>query len=206
MMKPLSNRSRGFTLLEVIVAVAVFAVLSTLAYSGLTRMLEGRNRLEAERERWRVVALAFAQMEDDLSQVRSRGIRNVDGSLLPALRGQPVDTRALSDPSLEFTRGGLYVTASAATHDLQRVAYRFKDGALWRQVWPVLDRPPGIEPRSTILLPNIDNVAMRFHAPGTGWADHWPAEDAKQPLPDAVEFAFDLAGVGRFTRILMVAQ
>jgi general secretion pathway protein J len=108
----------GFTLLEVLVAVAIFAILSTLAYGGLTHVLETRNRIEIEREKWRSLTLAFAQLEDDLAQVRSRSVRNIDGTTLPALKGQPVDSRALGEPSLEFTRDGLYLSSDSTAPDL----------------------------------------------------------------------------------------
>lgn len=200
------RRTQGFTLLEVLVAVAVFAVMSSLAYAGLTRMLEGRDRIEAERDRWRTVALAFVQLEDDLAQIRPRGVRDVIGTPLPAFRGQPVDTRALGEPSLEFTRGGLYLAPESTTPDLQRVAYRLRDGTLYRLSWSTLDRPPVSEPRELPLLDNVDNLTLRFHALNGGWSERWPVEGNTASLPDAVELAFDIAGVGRLTRVLLVNQ
>ncbi len=197
---------RGFTLLEVLVAVAIFAVLSSLAYASLARMIDGRDRIEAEREKWRTLALAFAQMEDDLTQACARPVRDATGATLPALRGQPVDPRPLGDPSLEFTRGGVFVASEGASSDLQRVAYRLKDGVLMRLVWPTLDRPPTGEPREIALLSNLDNLTLRFHAPNGGWSDHWPITDDVKMLPDAVELAFDITGVGRLTRVLLVSQ
>jgi len=208
----MTNRSRtrslaGFTLLEVLVAISVFAVLSSLAYAGLTRMLEGRDRIEAERALWRNLALAMAQIEDDLAQARPRGVRDVSGTLLPSLTGQPVDPRPLGKPSIEFTRGGRYLTAESTGPDLQRVAYRLSEGKLMRLVWPMLDRPPVIEPTASVVLANIDNLTTRFHAPNGAWLDTWPDPAANpKDLPDAVELAFDVAGLGRIKRLLLVAQ
>lgn len=198
--------AHGFTLLEVLIAVSVFAVLSALAYAGLLHMLEGRDRIEAEREQWRQLALAFVQLEDDLAQARPRPIRDTGGAVLPAFRGQPVDPRPLGDPSLEFTRGGAYVSADGRQSDLLRIGYRLKDGVLYRLVWPVLDRPPVSEPREIALLANVDNLTLRFHTPNDAWSERWPPMENNTAVPDAIELAFDIAGVGRLTRVLPVSQ
>jgi general secretion pathway protein J len=203
----MKHGARGFTLLEVLVAVAIFAVLSALAYGGLTHILEGRSRIEAERDVWRSLSLAFVQIEDDLGQARARSVRDITGEPLPAFRGRGVpDTRAIAEPLLEFTRDGLYVAADGTTADLQRVAYQLKDGVLQRLVWPSLDRPPTNEPREVPLLPHVENLTIRFFRRSLGWFDRWPADNNIQSLPDAIELNFEVPGVGKLTRVLLVGQ
>ncbi|HKQ29785.1 MAG TPA: type II secretion system minor pseudopilin GspJ, partial [Burkholderiales bacterium] len=197
---------RGFTLLEVLVAVAIFAVLSALAYGGLTQVLEGRNRIEAERDLWRSLALAFQQMEDDLAQARARSIRDVTGEPIPAFRGRPFDPRPLSEPNIELTRDGLYVPEGSRAPDLQRVAYHVKDGVLLRIVWPTLDRPQATEPRTVTLLSRVENLTLRFHKSTLGSFERWPPDNGDQTLPDFVEINFEVPGVGKLTRILPVNQ
>jgi general secretion pathway protein J len=202
----MKRHAQGFTLLEVLVAVAIFAILSTLSYGGLTHVLETRDRIETEREKWRALSIAFVQVEDDLAQVRARSVRDMLGGTLPAFKGQPVDSRALGEPSLEFTRDGLYLSPQSTAPDLQRVAYQLKDRTLRRLVWSELDRPPTSEPRSTVLLSGIDNLTVRFYQSSGLWSEHWPTDSNAQSLPQAVEFAFDVAGAGRITRIFLVSQ
>ena len=139
----LSSRTRaaGFTLLEVLVAVGIFALFSAMAYGSLLRILDTRDRLEAERDFWRTVSLSLMQVEDDLAQARPRTVRGTDGLVRPAFRGQPVDSRALGEPSLEFTRGGQVVLGDGARSDMQRVGYQLREGTLSRLVWPALDQP-----------------------------------------------------------------
>jgi len=206
-MKRRVPRIAGFTLLEVLVAISVFAVLSSLAYAGLTRMLEGRDRIEAERALWRNLALAMAQVEDDLAQARKRGVRDVSGVTVNPFEGRQVDPRPLAPPAMEFTRGGRYLTAESTSPDLQRVGYRLSEGKLTRLVWPVLDRPPVVEPAASVLLANVDNMTLRFHTPPNGpWVDTWPDPANPTAMPAAVELAFDVAGVGRIKRLLLVGQ
>jgi general secretion pathway protein J len=202
------TRETGFTLLEVLVAVGIFALFSAMAYGGLLHMLDTRDRLETEREFWRGLGLSFVQMADDLSQARERTIRDAYGNPLPALRGQPVDSRALGEPSLEFTRGGRTVLGNVAYSDLQRIGYRLRDGSLWRLTWPALDRPPASEPHEQLLLEHVDDLRLRFYAPGGGWVDQWPAvnqpPDNLRNLPGAVEMTLTITGRGQFVRLFRV--
>ena len=104
-----SKAQRGFTLLEVIIAIAIFALVSAMAYSGLANVLRSSERVEAERNTWRAFSMLFLRMEDDLAQARPRTIRDVNGAVLNAMQGQATDTRALGAPALEFTRGGIFL-------------------------------------------------------------------------------------------------
>ena len=207
------NRARasGFTLLEVLVAVGIFALFSAMAYGGLLRILDTRERLETERDYWRGLTLSFLLIEDDLAQARPRSVRDPAGiNPLPAFRGQPVDSRALGDPSLEFTRGGQMLIGDGARSDLQRVGYRLRDGTLWRLVWPALDRPPVSEPREAPLLEQVEAMRVRFYAPAGGWVDYWPAttQSGAAPvantLPAAVEMTLKIEGRGEIVRVFRV--
>lgn len=204
----LVTRNCGFTLLEVLIAVAVFAIFSAMAYGGLIRLLETRERIDAERAFWREIALAFVRMERDLSLARNRPIRDNDGTLRPdsAFRGQPHDPRALADPSVEFTRGGILVP-NGYTADLQRVGYRLVDDQLLRLTWPVLDRAPLTEPIGAPLLRNVEKFEARFYLNGA-WLDGWPPAGTQQypALPEAVEVTVSLKDRGTYKRTFLVGR
>jgi general secretion pathway protein J len=198
-------RVRGFTLLEILVAVGIFALFSTMAYAGLVRILDTRDRLEAERAFWRGLTLTFTQMEDDLAQARQRTIRDSIGATVLAFRGQPVDARALGDPSLEFTRGGVLTLGEGPIPDMQRIGYRIREGSLWRLVWPALDQPPTNTPREYLLLAGVQDMKLRFHATGGEWQDRWPGDvNVQKGLPDAVEVTMVMDGRGEFMRLMLV--
>ncbi|NBY17349.1 MAG: prepilin-type N-terminal cleavage/methylation domain-containing protein, partial [Betaproteobacteria bacterium] len=61
------RRSRaGFTLLELLVAIALLGVLAVLCWRGLESVLSSRDRLTRESEGLRALTIAFAQVDDDL--------------------------------------------------------------------------------------------------------------------------------------------
>lgn len=202
-----ARAQRGLTLLEILVAIAVFAIFSAMAYGGLTRLLDNRDRVDAERIYWRNVSLAFLRIERDFSLARNRPVRQNDGNVLPgsAFLGQPTDPRALGDPNVEFTRGGVLVR-NGSTADLQRVGYRFVDNKLMRLTWPVLDRAPLTSPQSTPVLRDVEEFEMRFYQNGA-WIDRWPpAGTTNFVLPQAVELTVALSGRGKFKRVFLVGS
>lgn len=198
------NYNRGFTLLELLVAIGIFALISAIAYGSLTRLMVDRERLEAEHDFWRGLSLTFARLEEDLSQARERSVRDVIGFTQPAFRGQPTDARATAAPSVEFTRGGVLIFSDGARSDLQRVAYRLVDGTLKRLTWPVLDLGPQTVPLETPLLSHVEEFRVRFYAPAGIWLDLWPADGINEILPRGVEVKVTFKGRGEFTRLFLV--
>ena len=198
-------RHRGFTLLEVLVAIGIFALFSTMAYGSLTRLLESRERVEAERVFWREITLAFARMQDDFAFVRNRAVRRTDGTPEPyAFKGQPTDPRAQAEPSVELTRGG--VNSVGPLPDLQRIGYRLSEGVLYRVYWPVLDRAPTTQPIPIPILEEVDDFRVRFYH--NAWVDHWPPLGQIQNnapwRPGAVEVTLVHRTRGSFTRTFLV--
>ena len=197
------KNTRGFTLLELLVAISIFAIISAMAYGGLARVLQDRDRLEVEHEFWRALSLTFARLEEDLSQARSRTVRDIMGFSQPALRGQPTDTRAMGSPSLEFTRGGVLTFDAGARSDMQRVGYRLVDGTLQRLLWPVLDQAPQTKPLELPLLNHVEEFHVRFYSSSGAWLDLWPPQGSNDPLR-GVEIKLTLTGRGEFTRLFLV--
>lgn len=199
------TRARGFTLIELLVAVAIFGLLAVLGYGGLSRLLEHQNKLESEHAFWRELSVAFLRLGDDLVHTRARPVRDASGFPLSAFRGQPTDTRALAEPSIEFTRGGVAEFGAARRADLRRVAYRLRDGALERLTWPALDRAPVSPPQEMQLLRDVEIFEVRFYSRGGARLERWPADNSDE-LPRAVEISLEIAGRGKFTRLFLVNE
>ena len=205
-MKTLARITRGFTLVELLVALLVFAIFSVLAYVGLSRLLDGRVRLTEEQRSWQALSQVFLRISDDVAHARPRGVRDEAGiALLPAFVGRPYDSRALADPSLELTRGGELNYGVTTESDLRRVAYCLKDGKLLRMTWPVLDRAPVTKPLETPLMANVETFEVRFSDALGNTTTTWPASGvAANDPPPAIEVTLAVKGMGSFKRLFLV--
>jgi general secretion pathway protein J len=148
----------------------------------------------------------FLRISDDVAHARSRGARDEAGvTVLPPFIGRPYDSRALAEPSLEFTRGGELKYGVTAESDLRRVAYRLKDGQLFRLTWPVLDRAPVTKPLEAPLLGKVETFEVRFADVTGNTVNTWPAGGANpNNPPPAVEVTLAVKGVGSFKRLFLV--
>ena len=200
------HAQRAFTLLELLVAMAIFAVVGVLALSGYTELQRQNEYAEQRLDRVREVQRAVQTIAQDLSQLEPRPIREPLGEgYLPAVQaGISVDYR------MEFTRAGWSNTAGLPRPTLQRVGYRLAEDGLWRDHWPVLDRTLSVEPVRRKLLGGIRGVNIRFLSGNREWLDRWPADVAGgtpdlRARPAAVEITLDLEDWGEIRRLIEIA-
>ena len=96
-----SRRSAGFTLVEVLIALAITAFVSTIAYTSLSTVLAGVESTRQVSNRTYEVNRAWMIISRDLRQFVNRPIRDEFGEREPAMMGGPAARFALS-----FTRSG----------------------------------------------------------------------------------------------------
>ena len=69
------RKQKGLTLLELVVAVAIFALFSVMAYGALDQILTQRDHIEREQLFWRTLSLVMLRLEDDLAQTDRKSTR-----------------------------------------------------------------------------------------------------------------------------------
>jgi general secretion pathway protein J len=192
------RNASGFTLIEVLVALLVFALLAGFGYRGLGAVLDAGERVTSETGKWRDLALAFEHMRISFAQAAERPIRDRNDVDAPAFQAVPA-TRNSSEPLVAFTRMG-YAGHEGAAADQQRVGYRLRDDRLEQLAWPVLDQAPHTEPLSIPLLTGVREVSFAYLHQGK-WHTSWPIAESAAQQPAAVQVTLQLASGERFQRV-----
>lgn len=152
-----NNSPAGFTLIEVLIALAITAFVSAIAYTSLSTTLVGVESTRATSDRTYEVNRAWMIITRDIRHFVSRPVRDEFGEMEPALVGGPAARFALS-----FTRSGWHNPNDNLRSNLQRVNYRVEEGALWRDSYPVLDRASDSAPREVKLLDDVEYLEFGF--------------------------------------------
>jgi general secretion pathway protein J len=193
-------RAHGFTLLEMLVALAIFAVLGAIAYTGLNAVLRTRASVDQAAGRLAALQTTLNRMQRDIEQAVLRPIRDAYGDSRPALLGG-----GTYELPLELTRGGWSNPLQRRRATLQRVAYRVQNNQLIRMSWPVLDRAPDTKPYESRLLTQVDSLRIRFLGSDHQWHTYWPILGTdgtpQNALPNAVEVTLNLHDWGQITRV-----
>ena len=185
---------RGLTLIELMVALAIFAILGVLSYRALAEVATSNSRLEENFERWRTISRTLQRIDTDLIQVVAPARASETPSGTPQAGAAMILGRAANGggPELQFLR-------LDDTRGVRRVGYRLVDGRLDWLRWSGRDAvgEPAVEP----LLYNVRGLRWRFLL-NNNRIDAWPPGNNAVVLPDAIILELDLPDVGTLTRMI----
>lgn len=230
------RRTTGFTLLEVLVAVAITATIGAGAVQLLRGIIDARQQVTVRSEQLAVLQRFTSLVALDVEQYINRSIRNEYGDFQASLL---LDS---GDYPIEFTRAGWRNRPGAEDprSELMRVAYRTESieddqcaaarrrlaswgmiepehDCLVRYVWPVLDRSYESEPTSMVVLDQIEEFSVEIitHTDDssggvqTGLQTHWPivqASSGDPEIPVALTWKLTLPALGEIERTWLIAH
>lgn len=187
-------RPGGFTLIELLAALLILSALALMSYRGLGAVLDAREHVARETDKWRRMTSFFARFERDVQLAAPRPVRSASGTA-PAWRGTP---GATLEPRLEFSR-----FASVEGMDTpRRVAYGLNEKQeveLW--LWPGLDIAPGALPARYPVLSGVTAFELQYLDANLAWVDAWPGSAADPPIPRAVRLRLALVSGEEVVRV-----
>jgi general secretion pathway protein J len=231
-LRNLRARAPGFTLIELIVALFITAIIFSVGYGGVNQALRNHEQLKEHQARLGEVQNAVRVMVQDFSELAARPIRDPlgqnwlatlttggadatsSGSTSSAPAAPDTDDDDANEPSaadgipdlVAFTRGGWANPAGVQRPTLERVSYRYTNGTLRRMHWAVLDGTEASLPVRRDLLTHVKSVAFRFMNEERVWVTQWPAvgSTSLRSRPFAVEITLELEDWGHIVRVIEV--
>lgn len=161
----------GFTLVEVLVALAVMAVIAGMAWQGIDAMVRSRDAAQASSQATLRTGIALAQWERDLWAVLATG----------------------AVPVLRFDGANVRMTREAADGGVQVVVWSRREGAWWRwassgvtrsadlqELWLRSQQLMGLEAGTVKVLDSLDGLQLYFHR-DNAWTNAQSTGDAGGP-------------------------
>lgn len=166
----MSNRQAGFTLIEVMVAIMLMAIVSLIAWRGLDSVTRADTHLQASTAQTEELLRTLHQLERDIALRVSIELREPD--LTNNDDGPPAGPGAITVRSADNQTFRLDVIRSAAAQQagLQRVRWWLKGQTLYRAAAPARDRYPLPAPKEGVaVLDSISDLQVRVWEPDMGW-------------------------------------
>lgn len=190
----------GFTLIEIIVAIIIFSLLSVMGYEGMVAAIDYHNRSKIAYEWQNQLHKTNAIIMQDLLHLRPRPVRDRLGGQERAYH--------TTDPDYEvqFTRGGLPSVQGSTFGGMQRVAYSVSDdNELLRWTWPTLDAFVSEEPNSQVLMGEVESLEFFQLNSRNEFEEDWPPLNETTPiysLPRLIRFELELLNGDKIERII----
>ena len=188
---------RGFTLVEVMVALLIFSILATAGVALLSFSVRAQGASGKKLDDLAALQRTLSILSADLAQATARPVRDEAGTTLPAFVGEAGGT---TQPVLRLVRGGWTNLDAQPRATAQKVAYRLSGAVLQRVAYPRLDgaAPMAVAP----LLDRVKAIRLRYRYKGA-WSDRWDGAGGI-PLPNALELRVQRADGVEYRQMFLV--
>ncbi len=188
---------QGFTLIEMLLSLAIFAMLGVATYSVLNNTISNKEQIEAQSAQLTHLQRAMMFIENDFQQVVQRKIR---------LNGEPpIDKYFVAEPYLldsedigfAFIRDGwINPVMILPRSELQAVGYRVVEGVLQRLYFNYVDSDRGEEPRIQDLIEGVSELKLQYF-----YDNEWQEDLPDDGLPLLVRLTFLTDAFGEIERV-----
>lgn len=189
----MQTKKSGFTLIELMVAIIIFAIISTVSYRMITSLVRTKEIAGDAQEKWGNLSLAISNFGMSWNRVIPLVVRDQNGGLLPAVYGK-AKLSGMYDSQLEMTLAGFSGDKVYGTVPPKRIGYRYYGTTLYLVTWPVLNRVVTTQPEIDALIDHVTKFEVSYLYPDNQWRDSWPPQGGDiTSLPQAVKVILVLA-------------
>lgn len=198
------KKEQGFTLIEILIALAVFAILATLTSSAMYYAFNTRARVTEQANRLNTLQLALTLIQRDTEQAVLRDVRGNEMHIFSAFVGEP--------HYFELTRGGIInPNGDEKRSSLKRIAFLCRDSNLIRRTWDILDTTDRKNVRDKVILDNLLNCKFAYLNRNLQVLPEWHANAIQQnqraePLPQAIQFNLTLKDWDKMSFLFIIPE
>lgn len=195
-------RAKGYTLIEIMIALAVFAILGAIASGAIYQAFETRSRVSTQANQLNDLQLAILRLTRDVHQMVVRSVFGDEMHIFPPFVGQP--------NYLEFTRAGLVNPGDIANRStLQRVAWLCQKDQLIRRSFTTLDSLKRHDYQDTVVLGHLKSCSFAYltnkHQRLSEWREFTVLHNqSKERLPIAVQGIFTFEQWGNMSLLFII--
>ncbi len=197
-------KPKGFTLIEMIIAVAIFALVGLGSVNVLSSITRSNETSLIHSERLQMLQLAILTIERDFRQATRRSVR---------VNGEAPQDSFISHGELEFDSQSQFIAMRKVgwinpmnlmnRSEIQSFAYRVVDDKLERVFFEYPDPAVGEEFKSRVLLDNVTDLTLEFH---DGKSNEWKEKWASKDFPAGISITLTLGDMGDIQRIILLPE
>ncbi|MCL1090346.1 type II secretion system minor pseudopilin GspJ [Shewanella profunda] len=192
----LTKAHTGFTLLEMLIAIAIFAMIGIAANAVLSTVLTNDEVTKSFSTRLKALQQGFGAIERDLNQMVARTPRLLEGGRGTTVFQTGNEILDSESEALVFYRlGWLNPDGLLPRGSLQSVAYVVQEGRLERWYFPYPEPEFGSEPIKTVIIDKVLSVEYSFFM-----EDKWERKVEATKLPKAIAMEVEIEGLGKIQR------
>ncbi len=203
------SKQKGFTLLEIIVAMAIASFIGVAAMVLLDRATLAHQNIQEQGDRYNEIERAMLFISNDLQQIAPRKFRDEFGDLKDNLFSDDSGGSA----QLSFTRLGRRNPAGLARSNLEKLTYVVEDNQLKRISYLYPDGMSLETGLNRTLLDKVEKLSVSFND-GEQWNDYWPINEQSAAaesvtgldLPVAIRVTLELSDIGSISRLYVISD
>jgi general secretion pathway protein J len=185
-------KKNGFTLIELMIAIMIFAIISLISYRIIISLLTTKEVVNNSQNKWGEVAQVINKINNSIKNAIPLTIRDEYGVIKPAIEGKnKVENKY--DSQIEITISGSIGDTIYGSNPPRRVGFRYINNKLYLVSWPVLNRVITTTPRLDVLLNNVKIFKVEYYYPNKEWRDNWPLDiNSYNNLPSGLRITIEL--------------
>lgn len=163
----------GFTLIELMVAILIFAVISIISYRTLASLVTTKQIVTTTQDKWNGIGNAISWLTTACSRAIPLVVRDENGVIIPAVIGKD-NISGKFDAQLELTLSGYIRDPIYGSAAPKRLGFRYINNQLFLVTWPALNRVITTQPQVDLLMDQVASFKQAFLYPDKQWRDEWP--------------------------------